>query len=277
MAEAPPRVGLRPFPAVELADFIARHAPPPGRVLEIGCGKGDLARQLDASGYDVTAIDPAAPEGPIFRKIKLEELEEDGEPFDLVVASRSLHHVTDIDGALAKVTRLLRARGVLVLEEFAWDRLDDATAEWFLDQRRILAAGRGSVPESVAECCRDENHPLAESATFLRRLEIRLRDHRVERVGASVEDESVEVETDSNRFAWIVRVVETRDAPVDLCARGDDARAVLRVDRMTHGGAERVADAALTCPHSVVQLDVQIRARRQVPRARWHHDRREPP
>jgi SAM-dependent methyltransferase len=142
-------------PGVELADFIARHAPPPGRVLEIGCGKGDLARQLDAAGYDVTAIDPAAPDGPIFRKIKLEELEEDGEPFDLVVASRSLHHVTNIDGALAKVTRLLRARGVLVLEEFAWDRLDDATAEWFLDQRRILAAGRGSVPESLAECCRE--------------------------------------------------------------------------------------------------------------------------
>jgi SAM-dependent methyltransferase len=140
---------------VELADFIARHAPPPGRVLEIGCGKGDLARQLDAAGYDVTAIDPAAPDGPIFRKIKLEELEEEGEPFDLVIASRSLHHVTDIDGALAKVTRILRARGLLVLEEFAWDRLDEATAEWFLDQRRILAAGRASVPDTVAECCRD--------------------------------------------------------------------------------------------------------------------------
>jgi ubiquinone/menaquinone biosynthesis C-methylase UbiE len=140
---------------VELADFIAQHAPLPARVLEIGCGGGELARALDDAGYEVTAIDPAAPDGPIFRKIKLEELEEDGDPFDLVIASRSLHHVTNLDGALAKVTRLLRPGGVLVIEEFAWNRLDTATAEWFLDQRRILAAGRASVPASLEECCRE--------------------------------------------------------------------------------------------------------------------------
>jgi ubiquinone/menaquinone biosynthesis C-methylase UbiE len=168
---------------VELADFIARHAPTPARVLEIGCGHGDLARALDAAGYDVTAIDPAAPDGPIFRKIKLEELEEDGEPFDLVVASRSLHHVTDLDGALAKVTRLLRPRGVLVLEEFAWDRLDDATAEWFLDQRRILAAGRAGVPESLAECCReweDEHVGLHGYETMRTALDARFEELRFE-------------------------------------------------------------------------------------------------
>jgi SAM-dependent methyltransferase len=139
---------------VELADFIVRRSPPPARALEVGCGDGALTTALAHAGYDVTGIDPAAPPGDLFRRIKLEDLEE-SEPYDLVVAVRSLHHITDLDSALDKIVRLLRGRGLLVVDEFAWDRLDAATAEWFLDQRRVLAAGRGSAPESLADCCRE--------------------------------------------------------------------------------------------------------------------------
>ena len=37
---------------------------PPDRVLEVGCGEGELAHALARAGYSVTAIDPQAPEGP---------------------------------------------------------------------------------------------------------------------------------------------------------------------------------------------------------------------
>ena len=67
----------------------------PARVLEDGCGKGELARALARVGYSVTAIDPRAPEGPIFRSVGIEEFS-DAEPFDHVVASLSLHHVEDL-------------------------------------------------------------------------------------------------------------------------------------------------------------------------------------
>jgi SAM-dependent methyltransferase len=117
------------------ASFVLAHLPPPpATVLEIGCGKGELARALAAARYDVTAIDPEAPEGSIFQRVSFEAFTEQGS-FEAVVASRSLHHIHDLGAALDKVVRLLPGGGVLILDEFAWDRLDDATAAWYYTRR----------------------------------------------------------------------------------------------------------------------------------------------
>ena len=96
-------------------------------MLEIGCGDGELARTLTERGYVVVAIDPEAPDGPIFRRTTIEDFADPG-PFDAVVASLSLHHVHDLGAALDKVVRLLR--GPLILSEFAWDRLEPMSQEW---------------------------------------------------------------------------------------------------------------------------------------------------
>jgi SAM-dependent methyltransferase len=111
-----------------LIDFVLSQLdPPPRRLLEIGCGDGDLARALSEHGYDVLAIDPEAPDGAIFRRTTIEELDEPG-PFDAVVASLSLHHVHELGAALDKILRLLH--GPLILNEFAWDRREPMTPEW---------------------------------------------------------------------------------------------------------------------------------------------------
>jgi SAM-dependent methyltransferase len=111
-------------------EFVASALPPvPARLLEVGCGAGDLARSLAARGYDVTAIDPHAPDGPLFQQVTLEDFT-DPEPFDAVVASTSLHHIHDLAAALEKIRGLLRPGGVLVLNEFGWDRVDARTASW---------------------------------------------------------------------------------------------------------------------------------------------------
>ena len=129
----------------------------PARVLEIGTGdEGTLARALDGAGYDVVAIDPAAPqEEGIFRRIKIEELSAD-ELFHAIVAVRTLHHVTDLGPVLDKVRDHLRPGGALVLEEIGWERLDAATADWFHGQQRALAAATGAEAAASLEELRVE-------------------------------------------------------------------------------------------------------------------------
>jgi SAM-dependent methyltransferase len=138
---------------LSVKEFVLANLPPaPARVLEVGCGQGKLARALDEAGYDVLAIDPGAPDGPMFRRIKLEDLEED-ERFDAVVAARVFHHMGEgLDPNLERVARALEGGGPFVVEEFAPDRLDEATADWYEGQRRILAAaGRANERPGAAE------------------------------------------------------------------------------------------------------------------------------
>jgi SAM-dependent methyltransferase len=123
---------------------------PPARVLEVGCGEGELARTLARAGHRVTAIDPRAPEGPIFRRVRIEEFSDPG-PFDYVVAILSLHHVEDLGSALDKIANLLRAGGALVVVEVAWDRFDEATAEWALE--RLPAATSSEKPSWLQRRC----------------------------------------------------------------------------------------------------------------------------
>jgi ubiquinone/menaquinone biosynthesis C-methylase UbiE len=123
-----------------LYEFALLHLPePPARVLEVGCGNGELALALARIGYSVTAIDPEAPEGAIFRRTRLEDFFGEG-GFDAVVASVSLHHVDAVDAALDKIVSVLLPGGLLVLEEFAKERFVGPTARWYYHQRQALAA-----------------------------------------------------------------------------------------------------------------------------------------
>ena len=133
------------------------HLPPaPARVLEVGCGQGALTTALAVDGYDVLGIDPVAPQSDSFRRIRLEDLEPTDGPYDAVVASYSLHHIRDLDAGLDLIAGLLEPGGVLVVDEFGWDLVDEPTLDWLYGQRRALAAaGLGEAPTSL-EVLRDE-------------------------------------------------------------------------------------------------------------------------
>jgi hypothetical protein len=135
---------------VDFASYTLVHLPPaPARVLEVGCGRdGGVAPLLAEAGYDVVAIDPEAPEGPLYRRTTLEELEE--RPFHAAVAGRVLHHIDPLGPALDKLQRLAP---LLVLDEFAWNHMDEPTIEWYESQHRVLcAAGHDAKgPSSIAE------------------------------------------------------------------------------------------------------------------------------
>jgi hypothetical protein len=129
---------------MDFAEFVLSQLPPPPlRVLEVGCGReGGVTPVLAAAGHDVLGIDPEAPEGPLYRRIALEELDDPG-PFDAVVAGRVLHHVDPLGPALDGLAALAP---LLVLDEFAWNHVDEATERWYESRRRELVAA-GAEPK----------------------------------------------------------------------------------------------------------------------------------
>jgi SAM-dependent methyltransferase len=147
------------LPSKNLRSFVEAHLPPaPARLLEVGCGSGDLARALAELGYEPVAIDPDAPQGELFQSVSLEEFAAT-DPFDAVVASRSLHHIPDLPEAVAKIAALLGGGGRFILDEHACDRLDERTARWYLERR----AAEPDAPTSLEACLADweaDHHDL---------------------------------------------------------------------------------------------------------------------
>jgi 2-polyprenyl-3-methyl-5-hydroxy-6-metoxy-1,4-benzoquinol methylase len=157
---------------MEVFDFVAEHlGQPEARILEIGCGDGELAKALARDGHSVTAIDPKAPVGPIFQQIPLERFDETT-TFDAIVANRSLHHVHELGPALVKIEALLEPDGVFILNEFAWDRMDDPTARWYFSHRDEAISPVPSLsPETFPEAWIAEHEDLHTSSVMKEQLE----------------------------------------------------------------------------------------------------------
>lgn len=162
------------------ADFVLeRLPPPPARVLELGCGReGGVVPRLAEAGYDVLGIDPHAPEGPHFRQVTLEELDDPG-PFAAVVASRVLHHVQPLGAGLDKLARLAP---LLLVDEFAPEALNGPTQDWYERQHSLLVAS-GREPDGPPDLHRwRADHPgVTPSDVVLRELRARYDEQFFER------------------------------------------------------------------------------------------------
>lgn len=117
-------------------DFIADKVPANAAILEIGCGEGGVAQQLNTLGYSVTAIDADA-EAVAAAQAKGVDARvgqwpcDPGGVFDAITFTRSLHHIHNLEGAIAAAKKALRDSGVFILEDFAFDEADDRTIAWF--------------------------------------------------------------------------------------------------------------------------------------------------
>jgi hypothetical protein len=164
---------------VAFHEFVLSRLPaPPARVLEVGCGReGGVAPALAAAGYDVLAVDPEAPSGPLYRQITLEQLEDAG-PFEVVVAGRVLHHVRPLGPALDKLAGLAPA---LLLDEFAWNHMDEPTVDWYESQHRVLTAA-GREPKGPADLAdwRARHLGLHPYETLRRELDARYEERHFE-------------------------------------------------------------------------------------------------
>jgi SAM-dependent methyltransferase len=118
-------------------DFIKRSFPPGARrVLEIGCGSGELAASLLQNGLSVVAIDhdadaiAGAERLGVDARIAAWPDFEDGQ-FDAILFTRSLHHIHPLDKAVQRAADSLVIGGRLIVEDFAYEMADEKTLRWF--------------------------------------------------------------------------------------------------------------------------------------------------
>lgn len=157
--------------------------PPPATILEVGAGTGELARRLIDAGYDVTPIDPIATDNDLVLGVSLDEIDAD-DRYDVVVASRTLHHISCLDAAVATMHGFVADGGRVILNDFGWERLDEPTGRWLysqLQKQDRQATGdtdRGSLTEWF-DHWRDEHAHLHRSDEMLALLRDRFTERYV--------------------------------------------------------------------------------------------------
>jgi len=131
------------------------------RILDIGCGSGDLAVRLAAAGFDVTGADPRAeaiaaarrlaPDVP-FIQDAAETLPEGIGPFDAACMVNALHHVAtaEMQNALSRVLSLLRPGGELLVIEPVADGSFFRCMQPIDDETEVRALAIAAIDSFVA-------------------------------------------------------------------------------------------------------------------------------
>lgn len=128
-----------------------------GTIAEVGAGDGVIAQRLREDGFDVIAIDAnpitaesATEQGRPVLHADWRSWDGGGKaPFDALLFTRSLHHIDPIEHATDQIARLAPG-GLLIADEFGFERVDAAGAQLLADARALSAAAGVSTSEAIA-------------------------------------------------------------------------------------------------------------------------------
>ncbi|MCH8128173.1 class I SAM-dependent methyltransferase [candidate division KSB1 bacterium] len=115
------------------------------RILEVGFGSGDLGYELLKTGIALTALDTDAKAVELAIKKgvpakHLDFLSFKDDPFDIILFTRSLHHIHNLKKTLHHTKLLLKKGGKLIIEDFDREMVDLNTTRWYYDTISILSA-----------------------------------------------------------------------------------------------------------------------------------------
>jgi SAM-dependent methyltransferase len=125
-------------------DFIKRFLPAGRcRILEVGCGTGDLAARLSQDGHVIIAIDSDSESVATARRLGLDARvakwpDFDDGHFDAVLFTRSLHHIHPLSESVRHAANSLTDSGRVIVEDFAYESADEKTLRWFASGVRSL-------------------------------------------------------------------------------------------------------------------------------------------
>jgi len=129
--------------------YFARNPSAVIRILEVGSSSGEFLTLLkdEFPALQIVAIDPDAdalkeiPEmsGVVVQNVNFLDFR-DEEGFDVVVFTKSLHHIFPLDKAVAHAYDLLKPKGFLVAEEFSRNNMNEQSARWFFERAELLFA-----------------------------------------------------------------------------------------------------------------------------------------
>jgi SAM-dependent methyltransferase len=134
-------------PTSETLGFVRGHlGAGRARILEVGCGDGALAARLQELGHEVVGIDSALEvvtrareRGVDARAATWPDFDE--APFDAILFTRSLHHIRPLPRAVARAKELLKPRGKVLVEDFAFSEIEPLAVEWLYGLLKLLDAG----------------------------------------------------------------------------------------------------------------------------------------
>jgi SAM-dependent methyltransferase len=117
--------GADPEYEEQILPLVDRHLAGAERVLDVGCGEGQVARRVAALGAALVAgVDPAVGQlrvarerggGPRYARARADALPVRDDSVDAVVVSLVLEHVDPLEPTIAEVARVLRRGGRFVL------------------------------------------------------------------------------------------------------------------------------------------------------------------
>ena len=143
-------------------------------VLDVGCGVGEIMTMLrstnscDCFGVDIapSAVSAVLEKGMKAKVAALPEIPYSDEMFDAVVCTETLEHVTNVDGTLRSIRRVMRPGAILVLSvpdgnqddedahvhRFTRARLEKILERWFAVESLALITDEksGSCPSFFA-------------------------------------------------------------------------------------------------------------------------------